>query len=258
MKDLTHKNRVLIVSGLFATFFAGVSLLDPIPQDPLYHLFADTRSCLGLMNFGDVASNAGFAVVGLLGLWSVVGPSGKKIFDDKADRFPYIIFFAGVALVSIGSAYYHGAPDNARLFWDRLPMTVAFMALFSAIIADRIDGRFGGPIGLGVLILVGALSLFYWDWTETQGRGDLRFYGLVQFYPMLALPVICGLFPKSRYTGGGYLIWVFVWYGIAKGLETFDAEIFDLLQNTISGHSLKHLAAAVATFYVWRMIVQKR
>ena len=258
MKDLTHKNRVLIVSGLFAAFFAAVFLLDPIPQDPLYHLFADTRSCLGLVNFGDVASNAGFALVGLLGLWSVLGPSGKKIFDHKTDALPYIVFFTGVALVSIGSAYYHGAPDNARLFWDRLPMTVAFMALFSAIIADRIDGRFGGPLGLGLLILLGALSLFYWDWTESQGHGDLRFYGLVQFYPMLALPVICWLFPKSRYTGGGYLIWVFVWYGIAKGLETFDAEIFDLLQNTISGHSLKHLAAAVATFYVWRMIVQKR
>jgi len=258
MKSLSHRHRILILVGLFAGSLGAVFLVDPIPQDPLYHLFADTRSCLGLANFGDVTSNIGFAAIGLLGLWSIAGQPRRIVFEDQADAWPYLVFFIGVGMLSIGSAYYHAAPDNARLFWDRLPMTVAFMALFSAIIADRVDKRTCVRLLLPALILLGALSLFYWDWTEARGQGDLRFYALVQFYPMLALPVICWLFPKARYTGGGYLIWVIVWYAIAKVLEHFDTQVFDLLGNTISGHSLKHLASAVATFMVWRMIVGAR
>jgi hypothetical protein len=256
MTALSVNKRISILIGLFIASIIAVLFAAPIPQDPLYHLFADSRSCLGLANFGDVMSNSGFAIVGLLGLWTVLGPSRDTIFESKADAVPYIVFFAGVGLVSVGSAYYHEAPDNARLFWDRLPMTVAFMALFAAIILDRIDLPVGRRALLPVLVFLGVLSLLYWDWSEGQGQGDLRFYGLVQFYPMLALPVICWLFPKANYTGGGYLIWVIIWYAIAKGLEHFDAEIFDLLGNTVSGHSLKHMASAVATYFVWRMIVR--
>jgi hypothetical protein len=135
-------------------------------------------------------------------------------------------------------------------------MSIAFMALFYAILADRVAGisqrcRWLLPL----LVAAGIASLLYWHWTESLGRGDLRFYALVQFYPMLALPVICWLFPKSRYTGGGYLVWVIFWYAAAKGLEHFDGEIFALLGHTVSGHSLKHLASAMATFMLWRMVV---
>ncbi|MBT4608495.1 MAG: hypothetical protein HOC05_00550 [Gemmatimonadetes bacterium] len=143
-----------------------------------------------------------------------------------------------------------------HLFWDRLPMTIAFMALFYAILADRVGGiaeRYRWLLPL--LVAAGFASLLYWDWTESLGRGDLRFYALVQFYPMLALPVICWLFSKARYTGGGYLIWVIFWYAAAKGLEHFDGEVFALLGHTVSGHSLKHLASAMATFMLWRMVV---
>ena len=259
MSPLSFTQRVAILVAMFVLSLAAVLFVAPIPQDPAYHLFADTRPFLGIANFGDVTSNLGFALVGVLGIWSVTGPRGRALFDAEADAWPYRTFFAGIFLVSLGSAYYHAAPDNARLFWDRLPMTVAFMALFYAILADRIAGvaeRFGWLLAL--LVAAGLASLIYWHWTEVRGHGDLRFYGLVQFYPMAALPVICWLFPKARYTGGGYLIWAISWYAAAKALEYFDRQIFDLLGHMASGHSLKHAAAALAAFMLWRMLVNRR
>lgn len=236
----------------------GLLALDPIPQDPNYHLFADTRSFLGIPYFNDVASNAGFALVGALGILAVAGAKRSHLFDQPLDAWPYVVFFIGVALVSLGSAYYHWAPSNDRLLWDRLPMSVAFMAFSSAIIADRIHAKAGNTWLLPILVALGLLSLVYWDWSESLGRGDLRFYGFVQFYPIIVLPVVCWLFPKYRYTAGRYLVWVIAWYGLSKVLEYFDGEVFDLLGHTISGHTLKHLAAAVATFVVLRMLLWRR
>lgn len=258
MMRLSFAQRVAILIGMLIVAVVGLLSVEPIPQDPAYHLFADTRPYLGFPNFGDVASNAGFAVVGLLGLVTILGRKGRDIFEQPLDAWPYIAFFIGVGLVGVGSSYYHAAPDNERLTWDRLPMTFAFMSLFSAIVADRIHARAGVVYLLPVLIALGFLSLIYWDWTETQGRGDLRFYGLVQFYPLAAIPIICWLFPQSRYTGGGYLVWAIGWYVVAKVPEFFDAEVLGLLGNTISGHSLKHLLSAVATYMILRMLVQSK
>ncbi|MHA1107913.1 MAG: hypothetical protein ACTSQV_02215 [Alphaproteobacteria bacterium] len=246
--------RVVILVMLFALALAGVMWLDPIPQDPAYHAFADGRPLLGIANFGDVASNAAFILVGALGLWSVLGPARRNIFNDAADAWPYAVFFAAVGLISLGSAYYHLAPDNDRLVWDRLPMTIGFMAMFAAFIADRIDRKVGLLWLLPLLIIAGMASVAYWAWSEQAGSGDLRFYIIVQFFPMVALPVLCWLFPRARYTGGFYLIWVFAWYGAAKLFELFDGEIFALTGNMVSGHTIKHLAAAVATGVILQML----
>ena len=129
----------------------------------------------------------------------VVGSTRRAIFVERSDAWPYLVFFVGVALVSVGSAYYHWAPSNDRLLWDRLPMSIAFMAFCSAIIADRIDAKAGNVWLLPVLIGLGLASLVYWNWTKSLGRGDLRFYGFVQFYPMIAIPAVCLLFPEYRY-----------------------------------------------------------
>lgn len=243
----------MLVAGV-----AGVLSLGSIPQDPGYHLFADTRSFFGIPNFNDVVSNAGFAVVGLLGIFMVAGEKRRAIFVRPRDARPYAVFFIGVALVGLGSAYYHWAPSTERLLWDRLPMSIGFMAFCAAIVADRIDARAGNSWVLPVLVALGFASLIYWHWTESLGRGDLRFYALVQFYPMVALPVICWLFPEHRYTAGHYLAWVIAWYALSKVLEHFDGEVFDLLGHTVSGHTLKHLAAAAATFVVLRMLLTRR
>jgi len=254
---ISHMNercRIGILVAMFIVAVAGLFFLDPISQSVAYHGFTDTRPWLGIPNFGDVASNLPYAFAGGFGLWQVLGPAGRQIFDTAADRRPYALFFLGVALVSVGSSYYHAAPDNARLLWDRLPMTVAFMSLFSIFIADRIDRRIGGREMLPILIVAGIASVFYWAWSEAMGRGDLRFYYLVQFYPIIALPVICWLFPKGRYTTNRGLAWLIGWYALAKVLEIFDPQVFAFLGNTVSGHTLKHLASSGAVFVVIRML----
>ncbi len=252
---LSFAQRVSILIGLAVVGLIGLLLLDPIPQDPSYHLFADTRTLLGIPNFNDVFSNVGFAIVGVLGVQAVMGTRGLLIFSQRPEARPYIVFFIGVGLVSLGSAYYHWAPSNERLLWDRLPMSIAFMAFISAIVADRIDNHAGNTWLLPVLVVLGFLSVIYWHWTESMGRGDLRFYGLVQFYPMVAMPLAIGLFPEHRYTAGRYILWVLGWYAICKVFEHFDGEVFALLGYTVSGHTLKHYTAAIATYVVLRMLL---
>ncbi|WP_120497925.1 hypothetical protein [Kiloniella sp. EL199] len=261
------ERRDFILGLSFILSLLGTLLVPKLPQDQLYHLFADTRSCLGIANFGDVSSNLGFLIVGSLGLLKLreLYQSGK--FQSLSEVLPYIIFFLSVALVAPGSAYYHEDPDNDRLFWDRLPMTVAFMSLFGAILIDRVDmfsmqkligqkltgQKLTEKLILG-LIFLGVASLVYWQQTESTGNGDLRPYVLVQFYPLIALPLICWLYPLSKHTSVKYLVWMYVWYALAKALEYFDAEVYDLLGNMISGHSLKHMAAAMAVYMVVLML----
>jgi hypothetical protein len=164
------------------------------------------------------------------------------------------VLFAGVGLTGIGSAYYHWAPDNATLFWDRLPMTIAFMAILSSVIAERIDLKAGLRL-LWPLLAIGALSTLYWHAGESRGVGDLRPYALVQFGTMVAIPLILWLFPP-RYTGTADMVRVIAWYGLAKVFEHFDHGFFQL--TGISGHTLKHLASAVGAWWILRMVQRRR
>ncbi len=201
-----------------------------------------------------MASNAGFAIVGIIGVFVVLGAKQKGLFRQRHDDWPYLIFFTGVALISVGSSYYHLEPSNERLLWDRLPMSVAFMAFCSAIIANRIHNRLGNTWLLALLVVLGMLSLLYWNITESKGHGDLRFYGFVQFYPILMLPVVLWLFPDYRYTAGRFLGWVIAWYVLSKILEYYDKEIFDFIGHIVSGHTLKHLAAGTGALVVLLML----
>ena len=238
------------------TLFYGAStlLIDAIPQDPAYHLFADLRSCLGIPNFGNVASNVGFPVVAFVGLFMLFGKDAGFQKYAVADMLPYGIFLVAIAFIGAGSAYYHWRPNNQNLFWDRLPMTVGFMALTAAIVADRIHRTVGLKIVLPVLIALGIASLIYWSVTEAAGSGDLRPYALVQFLPLILIPLICWLFPKARYTNGRYVAGMILCYALAKFFELADYQIFDSTGGMISGHSLKHLMAAVATAFVIPMV----
>ena len=232
--------------------FTVILSLDPIPQDTTYHLFADIREIGSIPNFWNVVTNLPFAVVGLLGLYQARLPEKLKIINDT--RIAYVLLFFGTLLVGFGSSYYHLEPNNQTLVWDRLPMTIAFMALFSIIISEFISIRSGKALLLP-LILAGMLSVVYWHISEIRGEGDLRFYALVQFYPMLAIPVMLVCFrPKCSHVQAYW--WLLLFYMSAKVFEHFDGEVYDML-GIISGHSLKHLCAALG-MYVLLLFYRRR
>ena len=222
-------------------------VLPPIPQDPAYHAFADSRAGLGIPNFWNVASN--------IRLWSRAsmawGPC--RSCNRSWPRRPISCSVLGLLLVGVGSAYYHYAPSSDTLTWDRLPMTIAFMALFSLVIEDRVSTRLGRRL-LWPLVLAGVSSVLYWDWTELQGRGDLRPYGLVQFLPMVLIPLLL----VTGQGGGLRAPWLWATLGtyvLAKVAEHFDAAIY-AANGLVSGHSLKHLLGALAVVLAMRAMQQ--
>ncbi|OGL17377.1 MAG: hypothetical protein A3G97_13970 [Candidatus Rokubacteria bacterium RIFCSPLOWO2_12_FULL_69_21] len=241
--------RVWIIVGIGLAAIVTVLFLPPIPQDPAYHDFADRRPFLGIPNALNVLSNAPFVLVGALGLAFVRRRAALE------ERTALLILFAGVGLTGFGSAYYHLAPGNVTLFWDRLPMTIVFMSLFAVIIAERISLTAGRRL-LPILLLAGAGSVAYWLVGELSGAGDLRPYALVQFFPLVAIPLILLLFPP-RYTRGADLIGALAWYALAKLFEALDAQIF-AVGEVVSGHTLKHLASAVAMYWILRMVRTRR
>jgi len=241
--------RVWIIVGIGLAAIVTVLFLPPIPQDPAYHDFADRRPFLGIPNALNVLSNAPFVLVGALGLAFVRRRAALE------ERTALLILFAGVGLTGFGSAYYHLAPGNVTLFWDRLPMTIVFMSLFAVIIAERISLTAGRRL-LPILLLAGAGSVAYWLVGELSGAGDLRPYALVQFFPLVAIPLILLLFPP-RYTRGADLLGALAWYALAKLFEALDAQIF-AVGGVVSGHTLKHLASAVAMYWILRMVRTRR
>jgi hypothetical protein len=156
-------------------------------------------------------------------------------------------------MIGIGSAYYHLVPDNDRLVWDRLPIALAITALLTATLSDRVSAR--ADRLLPVLMAAGAASVMYWDWTEQQGAGNLNFYIVVQFYSILVIALLCVFFP-SRYTCGSHILTVLGWYGVAKLAEIGDHQIFDL-GEVVSGHTAKHLIAALAVYRVTGMLAKR-
>jgi len=230
--------RLWILLTVAAIAVIGSLFVARIPQDPVYHQFADDRTLLGIPNFWNVVTNIPFVLVGILGL--------ARVSKVVALRSGYLIVCVGIILVGVGSAYYHLAPSTPTLTWDRLPMTIVFMALFSAIIEDRVSGR-AGRILLWPLIVVGAASVGYWHLSELQGNGDLRPYGLVQFLPMVLIPLILVLFPP-RGLRTSFLWWTLITYALTKVAEHFDLGIFEMT-GIISGHSMKHLLASLAILF---------
>ncbi|MDP6352217.1 MAG: ceramidase domain-containing protein [Alphaproteobacteria bacterium] len=242
----------LLVAGSLGVAIAELSSA-PYPQDPSYHMFADTRAWLGVPFAGNVFSNLGFAIVGLLGLAFVLGSRGSSLLCAPRQSWPYITFFTGAVLIGMGSTYYHAAPVNETLFWDRLPMSLAFMALFAAFIADRIDARAGAVVALPLLVALGFAGVLHWHLTESAGHGDLRFYFLVQLIPVVAVPLICLLF-EGRITTGRHVLYIIGWYAAALGCEKLDHEIYQALGRVMSGHTIKHLLAAIAIYVVLAML----
>ena len=247
------KNYSLIfICSIAVVLLLVLIFMNPIPQDINYHNFADARMILSISNFWNVVSNLPFFFVGIYALDKLFRL--KTIVHEKGMRMAFSFLFVGVVFVALGSGYYHLDPNNITLIWDRLPMTIAFMALFSILIAEYIDIRYGKNL-LYPLLVLGIASVMYWAYTESTGQGDLRLYIFVQFYPMLAIPILLlqstPTFTLSR--GYWYLI---VCYALAKVFEHYDRAIYEVL-GFISGHSLKHMIAALGLYILLRALINR-
>jgi hypothetical protein len=222
---------IAVCMSLMIASLASLWLLPAIHQDQGYHYFADERTFFGVPNFWNVVSNLPFIAVGAVGL--------RQFHRDPA----VFVIFLGIFLTGIGSSYYHWDPSDRTLFWDRLPMTLCFMAILAVMVAERIDARLGAIL-LWPLIATGILSLLLW-----RSTGDLRLYVWVQFFPCLAMPLLILIFPP-KYSGTAYWVVAAALYALAKAFEFFDHAVH--ANFNLSGHTLKHLFAAGACFAVLR------
>lgn len=218
----------------------GVFFVKPISQDLAYHNFVDNNEIFGIPNFWNVISNLPFLIVGV---WGLIKLRTLTILEEMG--VAYWILFFGVSMVAFGSGYYHLDPNNHTLVWDRLPMTIAFMSLFSIIISEFVDERRGALL-LIPLLVIGAASVFYWQWSD-----DLRFYALVQFLPIIMIPIILFCYPTLFVNITGYWL-LLIAYVFAKILEYYDSQIFTLTAGVMSGHAIKHVAAAIGMYLLLR------
>lgn len=237
----TRTREYVLWAVLFLPLVALVTAAEPIAQRDDYHQFADTRAWGPIPNALDVLSNLAFLVVGIAGLRHLMRA------NNAGALLAWRVHFAGIALVCAGSAWYHWRPDAASLVWDRLPMTVAFMGLFVALLAEHLD-RHSERALLAPALIAGLSSVAWWVHT-----GDLRPYVWVQFGPLLAIPVLLALFP-GRFTHRRYLLYGLLFYAAAKLAEHWDRQIFEASAHLVSGHTLKHLLAAGAPLCILRML----
>jgi hypothetical protein len=218
--------------------------LDPVPQPLSYHAFGDARNVFGVDNFWNVASNLPFLIFGASGLVYVTAarPEGA--------RKSWMVFFAAMALVSVGSAWYHLAPDNDRLLWDRLPIGVLMASLFVALLAEHAVP--GQERWLVPAVLVGAASVLHWHYTD-----DLRLYAWVQVWTPIAVTIFLLLF-KPLYPGRKWLFAAFALLILARISEYYDVAIFRATHGFVGGHVIKHLLAGFAPLAIQMMLMQRK
>ncbi len=233
-------NYRLLVMLVFGSLVV-IMLLAPIAQDPNYHRFVDQRALFGIPNWQNVLSNVAFLFVGIIGLIHVIRwPQGEA-------RWSWLAFFLGVGLVCFGSAYYHWSPDSKTLVWDRLPMTLGFMGIFVALLSETVSPKLEKYLLLPALCL-GLFSVYYWSQVD-----DLRFYIWVQMIPLITIPFLLLRF-HGGYTHRHYLAYALACYVLAKVVEFSDGAVFSLTQQFISGHALKHLLAALGSWFIYDML----
>lgn len=238
--------RLLLLLGL-ATFAATMLFVPRIAQSQSYHDFADQRRLLaGVPNTLNVVSNAAFIVAAAMGF---AAAARADRFRTSAERVDALVFFTGMALTAVGSTIYHLAPSDSTLPYDRAGMTVGFMAFVAMLAHEHLDV---GKWLLPALLAIGLGSIGWW-----MLRDDLRPYGWVQFFPILVLVLIATI-GRPRYSGERTtLAIVFAAYGAAKLFETADRSIYAATANLVSGHTLKHLAAACAPVAVSLWIARR-
>lgn len=230
--------------ALLASLLLVGLLLPAIAQPDAYHQFADQRGWLGVPHFADVVSNLLFAAAGALGLHRL----GRARTATLPAVWPLRAFFLGLLLTGAGSAYYHWAPDSQTLFWDRLPMVIAFAGVIGTFLTQRVSAR------LGCVGLVWCLALGGAGPAVSCVSGNLAIYLTLQFGGLLGL--LAGLVGMPN--RDDMLPWwpLVGWYALAKMLEVGDLVVWDLMGHMVSGHTLKHLAAGMAGVAVLRRVLR--
>ena len=263
----------LVIISLSCTFFMFV---EPIKQPQAYHNFADKRvflcSCHAstegfflppgsssdaerrrrrrrgfvIPHFGDVMSNIVIFAGGLFGIFLLQQSNDNDGVDNVSRKWQLdvclpILFYSTIA-ISVGSTYYHWNPHDASLVFDRLPMTLAFVSIFCFMLEEYIpnNSRLGQSL-LTPLLLLGIFSVLYWRWMD-----DLRLYALVQFLPLI---IIAGLLVcyQPKHGGAFQHTLALICYALAKICEDLDYTIFARTNKRISGHSMKHVLAGIAS-----------
>ena len=245
--DTTGTSRPAELALLLAVAaLAALAALLPATGLPAgYHDFADQRTLLGLPHALDVLSNLPFAVMGAWGLWWL-----RRVPLDRlgtAQRGLAGLFFIGLIATAFCSSSYHLDPHDAGLCIDRVGMSLAFAGLLGLAAADRISARAGVALAALVAVAAPATALVAWlggnmtPWAVLQGGG------------LVLLAALALRRPQPRALGFS-IIGVIAFYAVAKALELADAPVFALTQQLISGHSAKHLVAALAGWPVVRAL----
>ncbi len=210
----------------------------PVSQLPDYHGFTEQHALFGIPHGKNVLSNLPFALVARWG-WFRLSPRQHHA-SIRQSWVGYRQFLIGLLLTAVGSIFYHLAPDNARLVWDRLPIALACGGLIAATWSDA--RRRASRDAAAWPALAAVISVAWWHFTELAGHGDLRPHPLFQAAPMLLIPLWQAIYradgTEQLAFGGAPLL-----YAVAKYAELNDHELL-AATGLVSGHTLKHLLAA--------------
>jgi hypothetical protein len=239
MKSLSRPEQVLL--GVFLVALALAGFCPPVAQPAQYHAFADQRVWQGLPHAMDVLTNLPFAMAGMWGLGRLWLTSLESDMDRRAQLA--VVLFFGLLVTAMGSTYYHLQPDNWGLAWDRMGMVVAFAGLLGMAVADRISLRAGAAV-MAATVLLGPVAVLVWYQT-----GNLLPWSVLQGGGMLLVLTLALRKPLSG-SWGLPLMAVMALYAAAKLLELGDQVVFDGTGGLVSGHSLKHVVAAMAAWPV--------
>lgn len=245
-------NKSYLLFSIFALVMY-LLLVPPLAQDLQYHQFADQNTIFWIPNALNVISNFAFLFVGIIGVCALLKRPNK--YCAKCVLPSYQLFFIGLILTSLGSSYYHWDPNNFTLVFDRLAIAISFMALFTALFGELVSLKLANKMLLP-LELLGMAGVIYWGISEHLSYGDMRFYILTQYLPLILLPIMLIKY-KWQYSHQSSCIFILLFYALAKITEVYDQPILELT-GEVSGHTIKHLLSALSGYWVYWLLQHRK